>query len=488
MQLSATDFVIYHRPSKCDLRPYLLEQGVEPSPPSPYEEILRELGVRHEREHLATFPEVLNLDGLSLEDAAGETHRAIQASAGIIYQPVFRAKLSYRGQKHLVVGRPDFLKKDGDGYIIRDVKMFRRINKKDHPEIIHQLHLYGWLYLQATNVYPIRLEVFNGMSEIIEIEADHDHSVLNQLGEIIQLRQSQEEPYSPVGWTKCNGCGFYDRCWPAAVERQDVALIEGVDQGLARALRGRGVTTYPELLEQFDENSLFEFQKPHGQRMQKVGKKAPSILRMAKVMGTGKEEIMQPAEIPEASNYVMFDLEGLPPHLDDLDKIFLWGMQVFGESPSEYIVAQVGFGPDSDREGWQDFLSRARAVLNKYRDIPFVHWHHYEKTHLKKYIDRYGDLNGIAKRVLDNLFDLLPAVKKAIALPLPSYSLKVVEDYLGFKRSQDEYGGEWAMAKYIEATETEDEKKREEVMDQVIAYNQEDLEATWTVLQWVVSR
>lgn len=488
MQLSPQDFVTFHRPSKCDLRPYLKEQGIESSPPGPYYEILRELGILHEKEYLATFPEVLNLEDLSLEDATGETLRAIQVGTGVIYQPVFKVKLFYKGQEHLVVGRPDFLNKVGNGYIIRDVKMSRRITKKDHPEIIQQLHLYRWLFQQTTKAYPIRLEVFNGMSEIVKIEADDDPSVMNQLGEIIQLRESPEEPYSPVGWTKCNGCGFFDRCWPAAVERQDVALIEGVDQGLARALRDRGVTTYPDLLEQFDENSLFEFQKPHGQRMQKVGKKAPSILRMAKVMGMGQEEIIQPPEIPEASNYVMFDLEGLPPHLDELDKIFLWGMQVFGENPSEYLVAQAGFGPKGDREGWQDFLSKAGAFLDKYGDLPFIHWHHYEKTHLKKYIDRYGDPNGIAQRVLDNLFDLLPAVKKAIALPLPSYSLKVVEEYVGFKRSQDEYGGEWAMAKYIEATETEDEKKRKEVMDQVIAYNQEDLEATWTVLQWLVSR
>jgi len=33
----------------------------------------------------------------------------------------------------------------------------------------------------------------------------------------------------------------------------------------------------------------------------------------------------------------MFDLEGLPPFLDELDRIYLWGVQVFGESPSEYL-------------------------------------------------------------------------------------------------------------------------------------------------------
>ena len=44
------------------------------------------------------------------------------------------------------------------------------------------------------------------------------------------------------------------------------------------------------------------------------------------------------------------------------------------------------------------------------------------------------------------------------------------------------------MANYIEATELEDETKRAEVMEQILAYNQEDLEATWAVLRWLKTK
>ena len=54
------------------------------------------------------------------------------------------------------------------------------------------------------------------------------------------------------------------------------------------------------------------------------------------------------------------------------------------------------------------FLQTADAIFAEYGDIPFVHWHHYEKTHIKQYILRYGDPAGIAARVLLNLLDLLP--------------------------------------------------------------------------------
>lgn len=56
MRLIASDFYTFYRPSECDLRVYLRHKGIAEAPPSPYEEVLRRLGERHEKAHLATFP------------------------------------------------------------------------------------------------------------------------------------------------------------------------------------------------------------------------------------------------------------------------------------------------------------------------------------------------------------------------------------------------------------------------------------------------
>ena len=63
--------------------------------------------------------------------------------------------------------------------------------------------------------------------------------------------------------------------------------------------------------------------------------------------------------------------------------------------------------------------------------------------------------------------------------------MKVIEKYIGFKRSQSEFGGQWAMATFIEATETSDESKRKQLMDEILKYNEEDLAATWAVFEWL---
>src|SRR5271166_1731455 len=36
------------------------------------------------------------------------------------------------------------------------------------------------------------------------------------------------------------------------------------------------------------------------------------------------------------------------------------------------------------------FLRAAKQIFDEYGDIRFVHWHDYERSHIKKYIDRYG--------------------------------------------------------------------------------------------------
>jgi predicted RecB family nuclease len=315
---------------------------------------------------------------------------------------------------------------------------------------------------------------------------DGGAAALSELTKIVGLKRLAAEPYEPVGWTKCGaGCGYYDHCWQQAEANDDVSLVMEVDQGLARELNAAGVKSATQLLASFDVQRLADLKRPWGDKQQKVGKKAEKILVYADVLTSGEERMLGPVAIPVHDNYVMFDLEGMPPQLDDLEKIYLWGMQVYGKRPSAYMGVTAGFGPDGDQDGWVAFLSAAKKLFDEYGDMPFVHWHHYEKTHINQYVDRYGDPDGIAARVLRNLLDLLPVTKNAIALPLPSYSLKVVEGYVGFERTQDEYGGSWAMAQFILATETEDQVERNARMAEILKYNEEDLAATWAVFEWL---
>jgi predicted RecB family nuclease len=485
MTISASDFYRAYRPSECDLRLYLHHHEVMARDPGPFEEVIRRLGVRFEKARLASFGNATDLRDGTIAERQSRTTEAINAGVAIIYQPVLGAIIRLGDHDCNIIGIPDFLIREGEEYIIHDVKISRRITEAAHPEIIWQIKLYGRLFELSTGRLPLRLEVFNGKGEIIVIEPAGTGAVDDRLREFLDVISSANPPFEPVGWTRCGGCGYHDRCWDEAEARNNVALVPKVDKSLARALSEIGVLSYDDLLTAFDEKSLADFQRPWGKKTQRVGKAAEDILRSARALQSGRPIAIAPPVIPDHANFVMFDLEGLPPHLDELEKIYLWGLQVYGEKPSAFMPANAGFGVGGDRDGWQQFLTNAKKIIKEYGNIPFVHWSAYEKTKITAYIERHGDPDGIAASVLLNLFDLLPATQKAVALPLPSYSLKVVEEFVGFKRTQEEYGGQWSMAKYIEATETDDEQGRQKMIDEILKYNEEDLGATWAVLCWV---
>lgn len=486
MKLLASDFYTLYQPSFCGLRVYLQQTGQEEAPAGPYAEMLRRLGERHERNYLETLPALCNLAAYPTDERITRTLAAIRERLPVLYHPLFQATVDIQGHTCEIRGEPDLLLAEPGGYVIRDIKLSRRISETEHPEIIRQLQLYGRLFELATGQPPLRLEVFSGQRTVLPIAYNQGRAALEALQEVLEFKTKPAEPYSPVGWSKCAGCGFRGYCWPRAERQGDVALVAGLDQGLALALRERNVHTVNDLVQQFDHERLAQLARPCGGRLQRVGKAADAIWLNARALASGREIFLQKPELPEARQYVMFDLEGLPPQLDDLQKIYLWGLRVYGGQPGPYQPAVAGFGPEGDFQGWQDFLGQARDIFTRCGDLPFIHWHNYEKTHVRMYLERYGDApDGSGARVLRNLVDLLPITKKSLALPLPSYSLKVVEKYIGFKRGMEEYGGEWSMAKYIEAVETENEQDRRALMEKILQYNREDLDATWAVLRWL---
>lgn len=361
MRLTASDIITFYRPTLCPLRVYLREQRIPEAEASVFDEILRTLGQRHEQSHLATLGTYEDLSAVSPDQRAQRTIEAMRNHVPVIYQGELACDMVLSGTHVSIVGRPDFLILDRDDYLIRDSKLSRKVDEKHHIEISLQLQLYGWLFEQMVGTPAKRLQVHVGNGDIVDVPYDGGAAVLAELAQILTLKRLEAEPYEPLGWTKCSGgCGYYDRCWQQAEARQDVSLVMDVDQGLARALNAVGVTSAEQLLTSFDAKRLSEFKRPWGKGEQKVGKKAEKILVYAEVLCSGKERTLSPAIIPVHDNYVMFDLEGMPPYLDELEKIYLWGMQAYGKRPSEYVGVTAGFGANGDWEGWEAFLTHRR--------------------------------------------------------------------------------------------------------------------------------
>jgi predicted RecB family nuclease len=142
---------------------------------------------------------------------------------------------------------------------------------------------------------------------------------------------------------------------------------------------------------------------------------------------------------------------------------------------------------DGDRGGWNKFLENCATIFSEFGDIPFVHWTSYEKTQVSKYIQKFDDPDGIATRVLSNLHDLHRIVEKSLILPIPTYGLKIIEGIAGYSRQFADAGGKWSMAKYIEAIETGEPAHSKSLIEEIVKYNEEDLDALWAVYCWVLT-
>lgn len=485
--LFPSDFYGYLRPSRCGLRVWLREHGIEEEPPGVFAERLMQLGIEHERRHLARFPGAIDIGELPREAQREATIAAVEGGERVIYQGRLRATATLAGRRVEILGLPDFMLPARSGYAIRDSKLNRRIGSgQEHVRL--QLEAYGWLYEQTFGAPPVALQIHAGGDEILTLDYEGGGDALAAFERILRYRLLDAEPAGEhVGVAKCDGCGFRWRCWPAAEARRDVGLIPFADRGLIDELHRLGTATLGELLERYDAEELAALERPGWDgEPRTVGGRAERLLINARALLERRPILIRPPAIPAHPTYVMFDLEGMPPTIDQAERIYIWGVQAFGERPGPFRAGVAGFGGGGDRAGWESFLSEAERLFDELGpDVPFVHWATYEKVKFNLYLARYGDRDGIAERVLANLLDLLPITRDAVAVPLPGYSLKQVETLTGYRRQLEEFGGEWSMARYIEATEATEEARRAAIMDEILPYNREDLEATWAVLEWL---
>jgi uncharacterized protein len=480
MRISASAWYELYNPSECAKRVRLIAAGVQGAEPGAYEVVLEELGKRHEANYLATLGPPVHIAAGSDEERMAAALEAIHSAASVIYQPFFKITI---GDVELV-GNPDFLVLTDAGYLIRDAKLARHTAQDEKPEIWHQLQSYGFLYETVVGHRAAGLQVYDGLGNLQDVPYEGADAFGIALAQLVRLRTSPLETYEPCGWSKCQSCPFKSTCWAAAEAKQDVSLVYGVSQEMAISLQDADIATIT-VLANMDRGALSQVAYRWGDKVRTVSKAAESIQRSAQALRDGREIAIQPPVIPQSANYVSFDLEGLPPGYELNDRIYLWGIQVYGANPGPYQGITSDFGPDGDRNGWLAFLKAMGEIFETHGDLPLIVYSAYEATHVRQYIQRHGDWNGVGARVLRNIWDMLPEVRKSVALPLYSYSLKQVEQHVGFQRTQDEFGGSWSVAHYIKAIETADSILRDAIVGEILTYNKEDVEATWRIFEWL---
>jgi predicted RecB family nuclease len=424
------DVIIQLTPEPCDLRLFLSTREKFSDDASPYTELLksfRDRALSRQREQAGEFTDLLE----SKDDEARirSTIDAITSGIPVICNPLLHMQCRIAGVPVVVRSEIDFLVMQEGQYVVRQISPKQAIVQESESNLASftQVRLFSWLLRNSLGVVPLRMEIISAKNEVIQVMPD-DASVLRILHKALSAKYASNELYVPVGWSKCSGCGFNTRCWNKARSSNDIAQLPGLDQNLARTLKHEGIEDIATLLATFDEQSLSARSRRVSGRSLRVGKQAREILAHAHAFERQEPFWLQQPVLPSSANYAILDFEGAPPHGDKPEILFLFGLKVFGTKPSAYDYSEGGYGLENESHAWGEFLKNTKTIFSTHGDdIPFIHWGHYERTMLKKYVDKLGDEDGIASKLLNNLIDLSILLQGSVALPIPSYSLKVVE-------------------------------------------------------------
>lgn len=431
-------------------------------PPDKFNQLIMQAGIEHERAVLATLD--------SYTKARDEVHTAqlMESHTPIIYQPKFRDDTLG------VVAQPDFLFLEADGYRAADAKLAGSI--KDKPGLRIQLAVYQRV---LRSDLPAKALLGNGEEALIGAKD------LDRADEFIaSMKHLADSPRPEVhfGNTKCSLCAYRSICIPEFQANGDLGQNYFLRAEPISHLRARGIHTLADLAKQ-DPEALPEV--PH----LKGDTRRLAVLH-AKALVTGNLIVLEdPAPIPGTP--IHFDIESKPQSKGSPEEVYLWGflMPPYAKEDFEYVWHDGG--ADADRNGWHQFLAVVAEQRKRYPDAVYVHYARFEHDAIKRYAQRFGDQSHPVVEWLlkeDGLLDLCEMVKDSVVLPTYGYGLKEVckaPNLVNFQWELQESGSQWSVVRYMDFLGAEDERAREEIKSEVLAYNRDDVRATRALEMWL---
>ncbi len=328
--------------------------------------------------------------------------------------------------------------------------------------------------------YSLILERIQGirpeMAYVIDPQGNERSFIVNEFLDQFHLTRLQIEKIlngeKPAPFLKagCKRTPWYSLCLSETQGCSDVSLIYRISQADQRRLYDIGIRTVVDMA----EANLDHLQE---QLEDWPFDKIMRFSNQAKALTTGQPLVFRKPLFPEVRYDVYFDIESDP--LRDID--YLLGFCVkdnqTGKSEYKYFLAK---DKDHEPEIWTQFL----AYLASLEDFVIYHYAFYERLVFERMASRYGAPAALVEKFKENTIDLHQRLVDAAILPIYFYSLKDVGAYLNYHWSDPHAGGAESVVWYNEWLEKNDP----EVMKKILRYNEDDVRATMTIKEWLVSQ
>jgi len=265
---------------------------------------------------------------------------------------------------------------------------------------------------------------------------------------------------------RCHLCHWYDHCYTRARAEEHLSLLPGVTPARYAELQALGLTDVERIAT-----------APLGDRLDaNIGTDVAAQLQLqARAVWLQQPQLksLPPLnDLPDAPVELYFDIEAEPER--DLD--YLFGVLVVTPD-SERFVAFLAETPEDERAAWEAFL----AFVERYPRAPIYHYSPYETDAIARLARRYATPRARAEPVLARCLDLHRTVTRAVTLPVESYSLKALAQWLGFTWRDPEASGEQSVCWYDRWLHGGDRA----LLAAICRYNEDDCRATYRLKTWL---
>ncbi len=292
------------------------------------------------------------------------------------------------------------------------------------------------------------------------------------VAECIAMLAVRSQPEVFISRQRCNLCHWYSHCYDRALSQQHLSLVPGVTPKRHEYLQAMGIDTLESLMAapEFDLGEIMGADVARQLKQQ-----AHSLLANIPLVQFNWD-LQAISSMPMASIELYFDIEAEPERQID----YLLGVLVVDrQQNTQEFYPFLAKHPDEEGTIWQQFLD----LIALYPDAPIFHYSEYEIDTIKRLAKLYQTPKILTKLLLNRFVDLHRWITESVVLPVESYSLKALANWIGFYWREENAGGDLCVCWYDAWLNTQDPT----FLDAILSYNEDDCRATYYLKDWLVT-
>lgn len=461
-------------------------------------ELLQRKGDEHEARYLAglkargfgvcEMPSRLSeetIDALSSADAA--TRAAMDEGHDYIFQATFFDG-TFRGRADFLHRVDDARMPRGYGYEVLDTKLARSAKAGFLVQLCAYSEHVGRL---QGGVVPRSMHVALGSGEERRFSVNDYVAYFRRLRESYLTQIGTLTAY-PYVCPHCDVCDWDGICSSQRERDDHLSNVAWMRRDQIEKLRDAGIRTATELgnappdvkIKGLNERTFYNLRtQARLQREQRdaIAERKPESDRYRYLFrefdGRGGFALLP--EPDEGDVY--FDMEGDPYYAPDTGLEYLFGIYLAKED------RYAGFWALSlaeERKAASDLLTLLLERRRRYPNMHVYHYAPYEKTRLGNLTTRYKLYEDAFDDMLREgvLVDLYAVVRQGLYISQPSYSIKKLEPFYGFKRDAELKRGDDSILLFEDWLDRQDAA----ILEKIRHYNDEDCRSTHLLHRWLI--